>query len=63
MWDIFLTRPPTRQAYFWAKSSFRKPKGKKMRYDLEVQFFFRKEYRHDNEKWEIPSVILVRFEE
>ena len=38
----FSTRPPTRQAYFWAKSSFRKPKGEKMRYDLEVQFFFGK---------------------
>jgi hypothetical protein len=62
MWDIF-DKAAHQSSLFLGEILISEAKRKEDAVRSGGTVFFRKEYRHDNEKWEIPSVILVRFEE
>ena len=61
MWDIFDKAAHQSSLFLGEILSFGGHKDRSI--GTNWRYIFRKEYRNVNEKWEIPSVILVRLEE
>ena len=62
MWDIF-DKAAHQSSLFLGKILISEAKKEEDAVRSGGTVFFLERISHDNEKWEIPSVILVRFEE